>query len=779
MRPRRSPRPVRVGGAASRAAAAARLGTAEESQERSQVYDPAAIVQTGPGLPRWAWKTLSLRWSGPVTASQRLHLYLLSPFVNLVLALLRAALLVVLLARVLPWTGRLLPSGWGAAVGAAIALAFILLPHAASAAAAAETPSKEILDELRARLLRTPACLPSCASSGRMVVEAEGRTLRVRLEVDAAASTAVPLPGALAQWSPQQVILDGQPAKGLARLTDGSLWIELSAGAHQIALEGALPDGASMQLALPMKPHRVDATGSGWSIAGIHEDGLADDDLQLTRAEGKGADGGGELQPGELPPFVRVERTLQVGLDWQVETHVVRVTPAGSAIVLEVPLLAGESVTTADVRVVGGKAQVNLGPQVNEATWRSVLEQRSPLKLVAPKSAAWVEVWRADVGPVWHATYEGIPFVHTQPVGGIRIPEWRPWPGEEASIALVRPDGVPGQTLTIDESTTDVTPGLRATDVTLSMSVRSSRGAQHTVTLPSDAQLESLTIDGATQPIRQDGRKVTVPVLPGAQKVILTWRQTPGIDAWFTVPAIDLGAASVNATTIVHVPGARWLLFVGGPRVGPAVLFWSLLVVLLVVALALGRNRWTPLRTWHWLLLAIGLSQLDVIGAAVVVGWLLALGWRSWNLGERLGPRMFDARQIGLVLWTLVALVLLFLAVERGLLGEPAMQVSGNGSSAETLRWFVDRSDGVLPQPRMISLPLILFRALMLGWALWLAAALLGWLRWGWSAFMAGGGWRRRPKAVAAIPIPFGAPPGTSGPPPVPGPLNDGGGPAR
>jgi hypothetical protein len=718
-------------------------------QSNAQVYDPAAVVQTGPGLPRWSWTSLDLRWSGPVTASQRLHLYLLSPIVNFLLALVRAALLAIVILRFFPWASKILPRGWGPAVAAitAIAIAF-----SAQTARAADVPDKELLEELQTRLLRKPECLPACASSGRMAIDVRGATIRARLEVDAAAATAVPLPGRAPQWAPSRVLLDGQPAKGLVRLTDGTLWIELAPGPHQIVLEGPAAPGVSTQVALPFKPPRVEATSEGWAIAGIHEDGLADDDLQLTRVETKAVDAPGALQPGALPPFVRVERTLQVGLNWQVETHVVRVTPSGSAIVVEVPLLAGESVTTADVRVVGGKALVNLGPQVNELTWRSVLEQKSPVKLVAPKSVAWVEVWRVDVGPIWHASFAGIPFVHTQPVNGLRIPEWRPWPGEEATVTLVRPDGVPGQTLTIDQSLTEITPGLRATDVSVSLSIRSSRGAEHTITLPPDAQLESLTINGATQPIRQDGRKVTVPIVPGAQRVVLVWRETPGIGPSFAVPSIDLGAPNVNATIVINVPGGRWLLLTGGPRVGPAVLFWSLLLVLVVVSIALGKNRWTPLRAWHWLLLAIGLSQVDVVAGAVVVGWLLALGWRSRNAGESLGVAVFNLRQIAVAAWTFVALVLLCVAVYQGLLGAPAMQVRGNGSTPDTLRWFVDRSDATLPTPWMISVPLLVYRVAMLAWALWLALALLGWLRWGWGAITSGGGWKKSPPRARPMP---------------------------
>jgi hypothetical protein len=514
-----------------------------------------------------------------------------------------------------------------------------------------------------------------------------------------------------------------------------------------------MPDRESVQVALHLKPHRVEATSEGWTVAGVHEDGLADDNVQLTRVRAQ--DGGGAaLQQGALPPFVRVERTLQIGLNWQVDTRIVRVSPPGAAVVLEVPLLPGESVTTADVRVVGGKALVNMGPQAMESSWHSVLEQKSPVRLVAPKSIAWVEVWHMDVGPIWHATYSGIPFVHTQPVGDVRIPEWRPWPGEEATVVLVRPDGVPGQTLTIDQSATDVRPGLRATDVTLTLSLRSSRGAQHTITLPPDAQLESLSINGATQPIRQEGRRVTVPVVPGLQNIVLVWRETPGLAPLFSSPEIDLGAPSVNATTTIQVPGGRWLLLVGGPRVGPAVLFWSLLLVLVLASFALGENRWTPLRSWHWLLLAIGLSQVSVVAGAVFVGWLLALGWRA-RRAEGLGVIAFNLRQLAIVLWTVVAFVILGVSVYQGLLGAPEMQVRGNGSSADMLRWFTDRSEATLPAPWMISVPILVYRAAMLAWALWIALAVLGWLRWGWTSFMSGGGWKKsppRPRPIAPVP---------------------------
>jgi hypothetical protein len=101
------------------------------------------------------------------------------------------------------------------------------------------------------------------------------------------------------------------------------------------------------------------------------------------------------------------------------------------------------------------------------------------------------------------------------------------------------------------------------------------------------------------------------------------------------------------------------------------------------------------------------------------------------------------------------------------------MQVRGNGSSADTLRWFTDRAPGLLPAPWMISVPMLVYRAAMLGWALWIALALLRWLRWAWEAFTAGEGWRKKPPApppLMPMPMPMPPPPGVPGPPAPPEP---------
>jgi hypothetical protein len=64
----------------------------------------------------------------------------------------------------------------------------------------------------------------------------------------------------------------------------------------------------------------------------------------------------------------------------------------------------------------------------------------------------------------------------------------------------------------------------------------------------------------------------------------------------------------------------------------------------------------------------------------------------------------------------------------------------------------------------MVSAPILVYRAAMLAWALWIALALLRWLRWGWTSMTHGGLWRKRPAKSPLIAAPASpAPP--QGPP--------------
>ncbi len=718
-----------------------------EGYSKSYRPDPQARITTGPGLPAWAWNRVTLFWSGPVDADQTLGLLLMPPWLVSLLGFLRVALMAALLLRLI---GVDLGSGEGGSAlsswfrardgaGAAAAIA-VLLISIGSQPARAEFPSTELLDQLRAGLLEKPACHPDCAAISRLKLDVESRALTLRLDVDAAADTAIPLPGDTRSWSPTEVSLDGAPAAGLRRDQKGVLWVRLTPGRHQIACRGPLPDRDSVEIPLPLQPKRVDVTSRDWQVHGLREDGLAEPALQLTRERRETSK---KLEPGELPPFLRVERALVLDLEWRVNTNVTRLTPDDTAILIEVPLLPGESIISDGIRVRDGKAIASFAPGERRVGWNSQLEVAPALTLSAPEGVAWTEHWQLDASPIWHVEAEGIPPVHSDAPEGTRIREWRPWPGESIRLDVKRPAGVEGATLTIDSSLLHVTPGLRSTDAKLTMNLRSSRGGRHSIGLPEEATLQSVSVDGKVQPIRQEGGSVAVPIHPGPQKLEIAWREPRGFSDGMLLrtPAVDLGASSVNAQISLAPSIGRWMLALGGVGMGPVVLFWSMLVAMSAIAFGLSRLSLTPLRFHEWLLLGVGLTQAPVVAAAVVVLWLLALGWRAQR-GTAVPGRWFDLVQLALVALSGAALIALLFSINRGLLGSPEMQIAGNGSTAHLLRWYQDRASATPAQAWLFSVPVLVYRLAMLAWALWLAQALLRWMRWGWQCFSNGELWR-------------------------------------
>ena len=145
---------------------------------------------------------------------------------------------------------------------------------------------------------------------------------------------------------------------------NNTLWINLDKGEHKVILKGLTPLLSKFTLPLPLKPNRVTVEKTGWEVVGLHENGWSDDQLQFSRIQQTRQDNTKPvLEPGVLPPFVRVERLLSLGLDWRVITQIIRISPADSAVVLTVPLLPGESVTSPGIRVKDNAVEVNMAAQ--------------------------------------------------------------------------------------------------------------------------------------------------------------------------------------------------------------------------------------------------------------------------------------------------------------------------------------------------------------------------------------------------------------------------------
>jgi len=729
-----------------------RVGSGSYSED-AMLADPDAVVQTGPGLPGWRWRSVELRWSGPVQQGQEIRAYLLSPPWTKLFAFLRVISTVVLgllLIRKTPF-GSPPPRALEASgvAKAAIAVCLALLAVGYSRVCMAE-PSTQVLEELKSRLTRAPDC-ESCIDCETLKIAVSHNRLAIEAEVHVGKLTSYRVPGPARSWAPQTVRVDGQSATAMVLGSDGFLHVRLLPGRHTVKAEGLIA-GRELVITQGTPAHLVEVSADGFTYDGLR-DGHVEGSLHFTAAEKNSQTGSTDNEASieasrHLPPWLEITRRIELGVTWKVVTEVTRKSSTLEPISVRYQLLAGEEVTEPGAIVEQGQLLITLGRDDAMSSYQSVLAPGAALNLIAATDKPWSEQWQIRCGALWHCQFDGIaPYALTDELG--YGPKFRPLPGEKLSVEVTKPKAAAGASRTIEQASVKFTPGQRLLSGELGLVAKASKGGPLAIELGAGASVQNLTVNGREEPIRMNGAKLELSLQPGRQDVRVIWHEMTPLRFWFRAPSIHLGDQAVNAKVEVNLPSDRWLLFAWGPSWGPKVLLWSYVAMLVAAGFILVKIPKNPLRIYQWSLLLVGLSQIPVAFAIAIGAWYFLMAYRGTiNLSQRWAKKLL---QTGLVLYTLFFLGCLCGAVYDGLVSNPDMLVSGTpDADGMHLVWYQDRVLGAMATPVIVSLPVVAFRVLNLLWALWLASSLVTWLKWGWQQFAAFGLWvpRLAPRAA-------------------------------
>ncbi len=712
----------------------------EVLRQRLLQTDPAAVVQTGTAVPTWNWQRIRLNWTGPVDKSRTVTLYLLGPTANCLLAFARVVLLLLLgcafigMSKVKTLAARTAP----------VILMFLFMRGDANAE---DFPSETLLNELEQRIYRDE-CTSDCVNVPSIVLSVSGDELTVDAEIASDGSGGWPIPGPSDQFLPSFVALDKNPLNEFRRTSDGFSWIRIPSGAHHVTVKGSLHGKSSVTLQFGIVPKHIEVRAPEWTIDGLSPTGSSQETVQLIRraSESDSAEKAAATDV-RLAEWYIVRREFGIGLPWTIENTAERLGDVDRAQIIKLPLLPGESVTGGAVKSESGFAVLVFSRNERSIRWSSTLKQEPVLELKAVSGLPVTESWVVRCSAIWRCQFEGLAPTATKDSGeyaGV----YKPWPGEELKIEVSRPEGVSGQTATVDSATLTWRPGQGLLQGALQFAIRTSQGGWRKIELPQGAALESVTLNGAPQSLALENGQLALPLSPGSQQFDIQWRQPFEIGFYDALPRVNLGTNVGNVNVVVNVPTRRWVLWTGGPRWGPAVLFWGALVVVALFAGILGRYRVPPLNGRQWMLLGLGMATLHPAFIALPAAVFGLLEYRRQHpLAERW---RFNALQVLLGIMSAVTLIVLFLSIYHGLIVEPDMGISGNNSSNDTLRWFVDRSSGELPQPWIVTVPLWSWKILMLAWSCWLVFSILKWPRWFWSCFTEGGAWRSKGELPSA-----------------------------
>jgi len=707
-------------------------------------------VQTGPGLPKWTWNAVHFANSGPLAPGQRLSVYYSPPWLTslwrilaVLLVSLYSGLLLVRLSRLYPVAAGKLRANTPLAVAALLSLGLVSeTPNAV----AQSYPPQYLLQELETRLTRAPNCLPHCASLNNGSIAITAREMTISFEVYAAADIALPLPNGHGSWQLREVSVNKKPAVLMQRTGP---FIKLKNGHHQVKLTARInADRATIQLPLPV--HNIELSAPRWRVAGLVDGRVRAGTLTLQAVDTTAEHESDTLKPAPISTFATVSRRLSFGKQWQISTTVTRRAPKEGALSLAIELLDGEQLMRDVGKLDRGILTVQLSHQQNSLSWTSSMQPVEQLELVASSSGDYSEDWLVVPSSLWRVAYNGVPAVKSRAGGNRFEPRFKPWPGESLQLTVRRPEGVVGATHTVENATLNLTAGAQLQRAELLLGIRSSIGENYAIELPADAEVLSLSVDGRALNTPADYR-LKIPLRPGLQRVQLTFQQRAKLPWLAHTPKVLLPSGAANIEINYQLPRDRWPLALTGPAIGPAMLYWGMFAVIVIAALVLPRiasatHLTMPIATGGWLLLGLGLSTVNNYGVLVSAAMFFLLAARQQLIDPYALSRLqFNALQCFIVLWVLLAVVSLLSAIPLGLLSSPQMNVFGNGSSSHTYRYYQDLvGPGEFPVASVLSVPIIVYRATMLLWSLWLASKMLQWASWSWTAFVSGSGWRAK-----------------------------------
>ena len=310
---------------------------------------------------------------------------------------------------------------------------------------------------------------------------------------------------------------------------DDYLWVVVPEGVHRVTVEGLLPDTTEWEWTFLLEPHRVAIDAPDWTVTGVRPNGVPEQQIFFARKQ-KSAESEAAYDQKDFQAIVAVDRHLEVGLVWKVSNVVTRLSAAGKAISLKVPLLTNERVLTSNRIVEDGLLEVRLGAGESSFSWESELPVGAPIDLTATQTDRWVERWHLVTSPVWNVALSGLAPVF-EPQQEQLIPTWHPWPGESVNLSFSQPKAVEGATITVHSVHHQTTLGHRQRTAELKLDLECSIGSDFAVNLNPEAEISSLNLDGRTIPVRRVGSQLIIPLRPGKQSVAVAWRTAADADA--------------------------------------------------------------------------------------------------------------------------------------------------------------------------------------------------------------------------------------------------------
>ena len=708
-------------------------------------YEQGAIIQAGKGKPNWGWQRANYSWNGPVDGSEEVKVTILSEvFVKILRITLILFSVLWLLAIFNKSMGlgnklkKLVQSPAKVSTTSAILFLFAGLTSYTPSVEASEYPSERLLNELRERLYPAPECSPDCVTLTQAKMSAKNKSLKLNLNYQSGTEIAALIPTS-ADWRINSLQLNGKEVKNIWRNKLGS-WIALSKGQSDLVINATLKDKSELTIRFPERPKIFNYQTEGWDISGVNLQNLVSDSVQLTRiAKPKAITESGDkntiaatAEEQSIEDLYLVVRRFSFASQWRLSTEVIRQAPLKGVLTAKIPLLSFEKPLQMTENVKDGLMHLVMPSNSSRISWESSISGDADFELTALSESSVSESWEILVYPNWNIKIDGIPAVAPQNLSDDEfwVYQYFPRGGEKLSFSISKPPSVQGASVAITKVHQTHQLSKRKTATELLIDYRATRAEPLLIQI-GDAELKNIMHDDVQVNLGKVDGMVSIGLKPGEHQLRLSLESQLPIEFKVDVNQVKLNQEFTNSSIRIDLPQNRWLIAASGPGYGPAVLYWGELIFFMLLAIGLSRLAFSPLRYWQWLVLGLGMSTFSWPALALVIAWILGSQWKRENKSTQ---QSFPIASSWITLFTtIIAVLTLVTAVPFGLLQSPDMGVVGNGSYGNSLLWFLDQGDGELGSVTVYTLPLWVYKALMLLWSTWLSFSLIRWIGWTWN----------------------------------------------
>lgn len=623
---------------------------------------------------------------------------------------------------------------------------FILLLFFINNIANAQYPSDFTIESLKNEYIKSIECKNICGIFTGLTIkniDINKQQINFELPISSTQLTTVKLPFLENSLNWNSFYLNGKKINSISS-NNNNIFVAIPKGNHILEIKTTIKNG-QFKIKLAEDPKNFENNSKiNAEIKNIGEDFF----LDIQNTENVNIIKKSEIFTSiSEQPLYSITRELFISDKWKIKTTV---TPLmlveNKSTNILVPMIEGENILNNSFEVINKK--VNLTLSNNSISWESSI---NPIKNLTFKNSDYsnLEIWKIYNENNWIYSFNGEAPIES--IGNNKyktINTWIMWPNEKVELTFTLPQILQGQKTNVVDFKLNTILSKNEMIYESSFIINSSIGGRYIIEFDNkNSEIVDLMVSNSKSENKIKDGKLALDLFAGQNQINMSFKSND-INYFYKTPIIKFETPITNASFNIEIKD-RWTIFAGGGNIRPAILLWGIVFSFMLFAYFLNKTKVTPLGLSSWLLLLIGLSQSFFITTLIVIGFLLSFGYKDKivnlkrNSEGEISFKDYNRIQTILATLAILGIITLISVVGKGLIENPEIFVYGINSNKSSLFWYIQSWNGVDKNPWILSVPLDIYRILILSWGVWLAFSLISWIKWMWVVYSKDGYWKQ------------------------------------